>query len=132
MSKMTEEQLFRQRQRRKADGNAATHKYEKTKSGFLMRAYRNMKSRVTGIQRKKAHLYKGLYLLPRQDFYTLSLADNNFHKLFEQWVKSDYNRKLTPSVDRIDPSKGYEPNNIRWLEHMENSRLGAESKWRNR
>jgi hypothetical protein len=32
-------------------------KYEKTPKGYLMRTYRNMKSRVLGIQHKKAHIY---------------------------------------------------------------------------
>jgi hypothetical protein len=53
----------------KKTGYCSYHKYEKTKKGFLMRKYRNMQSRVTGIQKKKAHLYKDLYLLPREQYY---------------------------------------------------------------
>jgi len=41
------------------NGNAITHKYEKTKNGFLMRVYRNMRSRIAGVQKEKFHLYAG-------------------------------------------------------------------------
>lgn len=64
-----EERLKYQRERRKLNGNLYTKRYEKTEAGFLMRMYRNMKSRVTGVQSKKAHLYKGKDLLAKEDFY---------------------------------------------------------------
>lgn len=58
-----------QREKRKREGNIITRRYEKTPKGFLMRGYRNMQSRVTGVQKKKAHLYLGKELLPRDEFY---------------------------------------------------------------
>ncbi len=61
--------LEQQRIRRKKDGNKNTKKYEKTHKGFLMRLYRNMQSRVTGVQKLKYHLYEGLTILPRKEFY---------------------------------------------------------------
>ncbi len=125
--KHKEEKNVYQREHRKQNGNVYTHRYEKTIPGFLMRSYRNMQSRVSGVQKKKAHLYKGLSLLDRQDFYDLSKNDWRFFELWLDWIKSDYDRKLTPSVNRIDSSRGYEPDNIEWLTHSENSRLGAMS-----
>jgi len=127
---MTEEELKKQRDRRAANGNAATHKYEKTKNGFLMRLYRNMQSRICGVQKLKHHLYDGKYLLPRDEFYDWAKSDPMFHKLFSDWEKSEYERKLTPSVDRIDSDKGYYINNIEWVTHSENSRRGSLSKKR--
>lgn len=120
---MTKEELLKQRKRRKETGNSATKKYEKTKKGFLMRAYRNMQSRVTGVQHLKSHLYEGKALLVRDEFYKWSLKSNSFHSLFDEWEKSDYNRKLTPSVNRIDPDFGYELGNMEWITHSENSKL---------
>lgn len=120
-----EESNEKQRERRKANGNAATHKYEKTPRGFLVRCYRNMQSRVTGIQWRKAHLYKGKSLLPREEFYKWALNDQNFRTLYVTWGQSGYDRKLTPSINRIDSNEGYDPDNIEWLTHSENSRLGA-------
>jgi len=100
----------------------ACKKYEKTKKGFLMRTYRNMKSRILGIQHKKAHLYKGLELLDKEIFYSWSLNDQNYNTLFDAWTDGSYDRKLTPSIDRIDSNKGYIKDNIRWITHSQNSK----------
>lgn len=125
---MTKEQrLAYQRQRRAANGNAYTKRYEKTINGFLMRAYRNMVSRANGIQRKKAHLYRGVTVLPREQFYAWAKASNDFLHLFREWEAAGYDQKLTPSVDRRDSSGSYELSNVRWITHSENSRLGAVS-----
>ena len=118
------------RENRKRTHNAEIHRYEKTPKGFLVRKHRNMRSRVLGIQKKKAHLYKGLPILDRQDFYKWALKNREFWKLFRVWEKSNYDRKLCPTVNRIDPLKGYELSNMEWLTHSENSRLGALSQRR--
>jgi hypothetical protein len=120
-----EERLARQREYRKATGNACTKKYEKTQRGFLMRAYMNMQSRVTGVQKLKAHLYSDKYLLDRETFYHWAMYNDGFQALFRQWEYFGYPRKLTPSVDRIDSSKGYELSNMEWVTHSENSRRGS-------
>jgi hypothetical protein len=114
-----------QREHRKLIKNRDTLRYEKTPNGFLMRLYRNMKSRVTGIQHKKAHLYKGLCILPKEEFYNWAKASTEFSALFDLWKKSKYARRLTPTVDRIDSTKGYELSNMQWLTHSENSRGGS-------
>jgi hypothetical protein len=124
---MTEEQLEKQRKRRKENGNAATNKYEKTINGFLVRKYRNMQSRVVGVQWKKAHLYFGKHLLPREDFYKWAKSCKEFYRMFEIWKDSRYERRLCPTVDRIDPHKGYFLDNMRWLTLSDNSRLGSYS-----
>lgn len=117
-----------QREMRKATGNAHTKKYEKTKNGKLMRTYRNMYTRVSGILKTKAHLYEGLDILSKDDFYEWSLSNDAFNTLFDEWVSSGYDKKLSPSIDRKDTNYGYVLGNIRWLTHSENSRLGAVSK----
>lgn len=101
------------------------YKYEKTKKGFLVRLYRNMKSRILGIQKKKAHLYKGKDILSKEDFYQWADSSKDFHSLFLTWEENSYHRKLTPTVDRIDSHGGYLVSNMRWLTHSENSRLGS-------
>lgn len=113
----------------KRTGFVSYKKYEKTPSGYLMRTYRNMKSRVTGIQYKKAHLYQGLELLDKESFYQWALADAAFFSLYNAYVDSGYQMKLAPSIDRIDSSKGYTFDNIRWLSHSENSRNGNYSRF---
>lgn len=122
---MGQTDLARQRELRKLTGNILTKRYEKTPKGFLMRSYRNMQSRVQGIQKRKYHLYQGKELLPREDFYSWSLNSDEFKTLFNEWESSGYDRKLTPSVDRINPTKGYSLDNMEWVTHSENSRRGG-------
>jgi hypothetical protein len=101
--------------------------YEKTPKGFLMRTYRNMQSRVTGVQKKKAHLYKGLPILSRNDFYAWAWDNPDFWRLYKQWAATDYDRKLSPSINRLDTNKGYTIDNMEWLTHSVNSSLGGSS-----
>jgi hypothetical protein len=117
-----------QRAYRITNGNSNTHKYERTINGFLMRKYRNMQSRVLGIQKIKAHLYKNKSLLSREDFYTWAVNQDSFHKLWAVWINSNHDRKLCPSVDRIDSSKGYTLKNMEWVTHSENSSRGSISR----
>jgi len=119
----------RQRKNRAASGNKETRKYEKTKRGFLMRAYRNMLSRVTGVQRKKAHLYKGKEILEKSAFYEWALKNKSFHRLFNSWEKSGYERKICPSVNRINSLNGYSIDNIEWITHSENSSRVSRSRY---
>lgn len=118
-----------QREYRIKNNNLCTKRYEKTKKGKLVRSYRNMQSRVCGIVKTKVHLYGGLDLLDRETFYAWSLSDPSFNTLFDAWEKSGYNKKLSPSIDRIETSIGYVLGNIRWITHSENSRLGAISRF---
>ncbi len=118
----------KQREDRKKSGDQATKRYEKTKGGYLMRSYRNMLSRVSGVQVKKAHLYEGLDILTKEEFYNWSINDETFNSLFDGYQESDYDMRLAPSVDREDSSLGYNLDNMRWLHHWRNSQLGALSK----
>lgn len=117
-----------QRKRRKLNNNADVKKYEKTKSGFLVRCYRNMKSRILGIQSKKSHLYSGKSLLTKEEFYLWSKSNQSFHDLFVAWETSGYERRLTPSVDRIDSRFGYDIANIEWVPFYINCSRGGKSK----
>lgn len=107
---------------------AYCNKYEKTPNGFLMRAYRNMQSRVTGVQKAKAHLYKGLPILPRQDFYKWARSNRDFWRLYRAWKLADFDRRLTPSANRIDSSQGYLLGNIEWVTHSVNSALATKAR----
>lgn len=123
-----EKRMAWQREHRRRNGNADTRKYEKTVSGFLMRLYRNIQSRVRGIQKQKAHLYAHIVAIPsREEFYAWAERQSDFHRLFAEWVTSGYARAWTPSVDRRDSSRGYEFGNLEWVTHSENSRRGAVS-----
>lgn len=116
------------RNSRKKYGNKYDRKYEKTINGFLMRAYRNMKSRVTGIQKKKFYLYQGKSILPKESFYSWSKNNSNFLALYKYWVSNNYDRRLTPSINRVNSSKGYELANMEWITHSQNSALSSVTK----
>ena len=49
--------------------------------------------------------------------------------MFDVYEKSDYDRRLCPTVDRIDSKKGYTMDNMQWLTHSENSRRGSFSRF---
>jgi len=44
-----------------------------------------------------------------------------FVELHEAWKYSNFNRKLTPSIDRIDNKKGYTVDNMQWMTLSNNS-----------
>lgn len=120
--------LEKQRIYRSRTDNRSTKKYEKTHKGFLMRLYRNMESRVNGIQWTKSHLYVGKNLLSRQEFYDWAFNSDEFFHLFMDYTDSGFDRKFAPSVDRKDSSKGYIIENMEWVTMSENSRRGALNK----
>jgi hypothetical protein len=119
-----------QRERRLKSNNVETKRYEKTINGFLMRLYRNMKSRISGVQKEKYHLYVGKELLNKDEFYEWAKSNDTFLVLFDEYKKNEYDRRLAPSVDRVDSSKGYELSNMEFVTHSENSRRGSLSKLR--
>ena len=123
MGTLEDQRLYRLRVR-----NAPTKKYEKTPKGFLVRKYRNMLSRIVGVQKTKYHLYRNKYILPKEDFYKWALGGDAFWILYKVWISQNYSRKLTPTVDRIDPRRGYELPNMEWITHSENSRRGGKHK----
>ena len=79
--------------------------------------------------RKK--VYTGKSLLDRDEFYSWALTHVVFQSLFENWEQSGYNRKLTPSVDRVNSGLGYTLENMEWVTHGENSRRGSNNRWNN-
>lgn len=127
-----EERNAWQREYRKRTENKHTKAYEKTPKGFLMRLYRNMKSRIEGVQTQKFHLYEGKQIhFSKEEFYQYANKCDVFWKLYSEYEASGYNRKLAPSVDRLDSSKGYSFDNVEWVTHSENSRRGANNRHAN-
>jgi len=104
-----------------------TRYYRKTKRGFLGNTFTNMSSRVQG--KNKPWLYKGLPICDRYDFIDWSINDRMFNMLFDDWERSGYDMKLTPSIDRLDSNHGYVFKNMSWITHSENSQRGAFSRW---
>lgn len=93
---------------------------------FLLTAYGNMRNRVLG--KSKPHLYKGLPILSRQEFLYWAKEDITFCILFNYWKENGYKLKDRPSINRVDTRKGYTLDNVEWITHSENSKLGALNK----
>lgn len=102
--------------------------HERTPQGFLTRTYSNIQQRVNGQQAAKAHIYKGLPLLSRAAFYNWARDNADFWQLYRRWVWSDYARRLTPSVARIEAHKGYALGNMVWLTAGTSSALGNKNR----
>lgn len=84
-----------------------------------------MLSRVTGVTKNKNHLYLGKEILDKELFYKFSLEDKSFNELFDHWETVDYERRLTPSIDRKETNIGYTIDNIQWITFSENCRRGG-------
>jgi len=121
-----------QKNYRRLTKNLSSKKYEKTKKGFLVRLYRNMQSRVTGVKKDQFYLYAGCRLLDRKDFYRWAENNEEFHRLFAAWEASGYELRSTPAVSRIDTHYGYELWNMEWVTQSETSRRGAMNRWNKR
>ncbi len=92
-------------------------RYKRTDHGLIRRMY--------GEQRLRSKR-KG-FPEPQYTFEELKewcLSQEIFHKLYNEWVKSDYDVKLKPSIDRINPLKHYYFGNIQLLTWGKNEQKG--------
>lgn len=79
-------------------------KYEKTEKGVIRTMYKSQRANS-----KRRGMDGPLY--SKEDFKKW-LYSNGFDELYENWVKSGFNKKLKPSVDRIDDYLEYSFSNI--------------------
>lgn len=94
--------------------------YYKTLPGVVTRIYNN--ELQASKQRK--------HLAPSYNKQELSdwLYKQDLSSLFNTWVKSNYDKNLSPSVDRINSTKGYSFDNIRLVTWQENNDVAYEER----
>lgn len=94
-------------------------RYRKNFTRLLKHKYRGMYERVNGIRSIRNSL--GKELCSYAEFIDwFNKNKKQFIKLYKKWEKSGFERKLSPSIDRIDSSKGYSIDNIQWLALTDN------------
>ena len=94
------------------------------KNKDLKKWRRGLKGRVVNIySRQKHYSDKRGHPQPsysKDELVTWALSQEKYHKMHNIWVLSDYDKSLTPTVDRIDDSVGYTMDNIQLLTWCEN------------
>ena len=93
--------------------------YNRSFYGKLVRMYLNAQQRVKGQDHHRLS-YKGMSILDRQIFYKWAIESTNYCYLWQQWKDSNYELKLTPTIDRLDKNKGYILSNIEIVTLSEN------------
>jgi len=88
-------------------------KYYRTKKGIISKMYDNQ------IRSSKNRCHpKPKY--SRQELIKWTLNESLFHKLYDNWVKSNYDKYKKPSIDRKNDYKGYSFENIQLMTWKEN------------
>jgi len=88
-------------------------KYFKTKEGLIARIY--------GGQRERSK-HRG-YIMPnysREELQEWIFAQTNFQTLWDNWVKSNYDKMLVPSCDRDNDYKPYTLDSIKLVTWQDN------------
>lgn len=102
------------------------HKNSRNANNFLSNLYGNIKRRVTtGGNTDCPHLYVGKPVMPKDAFMVWSKNHPDFLRLYKQWVTFNFDRKLTPVVNRLNSSLGYTLDNVEWITASQNSVLAA-------
>lgn len=93
----------------------STQKFRKTKKGILTNSYSK--------QKKRKNVEYSLI-----ELHNKFLNDKRFDRLFNEWVKSSYNKLFIPTIDRINCKKEYSLDNIQcltWKENRYKQRMGT-------
>jgi hypothetical protein len=77
---------------------------------------------------KRRSKTKNLFYLSKEDFFEIADKCEMLKELYRNWEANNFIQKLSPSVDRIDPNLGYEPTNIQFLTHSENTSKGNQER----
>lgn len=91
--------------------------YRQTKEGVATRIYSSQRQH----SKRRGHLIP-VYTL--DELREWLFGQERFHILFDNWVKSGFNRGLKPSPDRLDDYEPYTLDNLRLVTWYENHKKG--------
>lgn len=78
---------------------------------------------MSGRSNGKSYKVTGQEFLSKEEWISWCYEKDNYKKFIEiynNWVKNDFEEKLSPSIDRIDNKKSYVLGNLQWLSKSEN------------
>lgn len=87
--------------------------YQKTKKGLVSKIYAKQRT----ASKMRNHLMPDYNLI---DLRKWVFSQPNFGKLYDNWVKSNYNKWLVPSYDRLKDCNPYTLNNLRLVTWQKN------------
>lgn len=88
---------------------------------FLTTRYTVLKQRCINKKGIGAKSYFGRAYCTKKEFLDKFLCDEKLKEMYKHWQLNNFERKLCPSVDRIDNKRGYEITNIQFLTTGTNS-----------
>lgn len=88
---------------------------------FVRKLYKKMENTVS---EHGYYKYKNKIICKKGEFYRFALNDLYLAKIFVMWFYGGHQLKETPTVDRKDSSRGYEINNIQFINFMDNTIIG--------
>lgn len=99
-----------------------------TKKEKLEIYYRSVKGLLYTIYNSQVQSTKRRDVTPptytKEELLEWAILQNNFKELYDNWVNSDYNSNLKPSIDRLNDYEGYNLNNLQmltWEDHKNKS-----------
>ena len=95
-------------------------RYRTNPDRYIKHKYYMMKRRCEG--KSNHHSYDNMELLSFEEWMEwCNESHDTFIELFNNWIASSWNRNQSPSIDRIDNSRGYVKGNLQWITNHENT-----------
>ena len=78
-------------------------------------------TRLRGVRSPDKNYWVGLPIIDRDEFIEWAMKNSHFNRLFDAWEATGHIQRFVPTVDRVDPVKGYIIGNMEWVMMSENS-----------
>jgi hypothetical protein len=85
--------------------------------------YAHMLARQRGVASHQSNGARGKPICTPEEFMAWCMEFDNlqaFLTLYFEWAMNDFVRWYSPSIDRINPAKGYTLDNLQWLSFADN------------
>lgn len=68
-----------------------------------------------------------LEIMDLRQFQLFSIEDNSFLHAYYDWIQSDFQKNISPVLERIDLKKGFTRENLRWTTSEKKNRSNRKS-----